>query len=106
MNKYKLVLKLYTSTTEIAKSIYKAILPDIYDTPSECTINARIENEYLFLEISCKRINLLRALYNSYFSVISMILHTLEVLYDESTKTSTRSTTDIDTISSFKRKLR
>ena len=99
LNKYELVLKLFTGSAKTAESIYKAILPDTYDTPPECIINTKIENEYLFLEINCKRINLLRALYNSYFSVISMILHALEVLCDEPTKTPTRSTTNTSTVS-------
>lgn len=67
----------------IIKALYKALYPETINPPSqECSSAMSIEEESLVAEIYCNRINLLRAVANSYLSIISMITKSLEVLED------------------------
>ncbi len=92
---YEVGLKITMSDPLFVKSLISSIFPDTYDVPRECRIILNNQDRIRVI-ISCKRINLLRALLNSYLSVISMLLHCLEVLEDEPTKTPTRGPTDPD----------
>ncbi len=92
---YEVGLKITMSDSLFIKSLFSSIFPDTHDVPRECRIILN-NQERIRIIISCRRINLLRALLNSYLSVISMLLHCLEVLEDEPTKTPTRGPTDPD----------
>ncbi len=94
---YEIGLKITISEPLFVKSLISSIFPDTHDVPRECRIILNNNNKNrIRIIISCRRINLLRALLNSYLSVISMLLHCLEVLENEPTKTSTRGSTDPD----------
>ncbi len=92
---YEVGLKITVSEPLFVKSLISSIFPDTHDVPRECRILLNNKNRIRII-ISCRRINLLRALLNSYLNVISMLLHCLEVLENEPTKTPTRGPTDPD----------
>ncbi len=92
---YEVELKITVSEPLFVKSLISSIFPDTHDVPRECRIILNNKNRIRII-ISCRRINLLRALLNSYLNVISMLLHCLEVLENEPTKTPTRGPTDPD----------
>ena len=69
----------------IIKSIYKSLYPDTETPPPGCTVKVSIINEEkLSLTMECERVSLLRALFNSYFSILSMIMHVYEGFMYES----------------------
>ncbi len=92
---YEVGLKITMNDSLFTKSLISSIFPDTRDVPGECRIILNNQDRIRII-ISCRRINLLRALLNSYLSVISMLLHCLEVLENEPTKTPTRGPTDSD----------
>ncbi len=66
----------------VLKSLYDALYPETTNPPSpECRSDIRLEGK-LVVEVYCNRINLLRAVANSYLSIISMIIKSLEVQED------------------------
>ncbi len=93
VNEYRVQLTL-KNKENILLSIYKSLYPDALYPPPECSIDLALNSEELTLVIKCKRISLLRALFNSYFSILSMILHVYEGLNDESAKNTSRSPED------------
>lgn len=65
--------------TKILRSLYNTLYPETVNPPSqECVSKIDLEEE-LVVVIECSRINLLRAVANSYLSIISMITKSLEV---------------------------
>ncbi len=69
------------SNIKIIKGLYKALLPESLNPPSEECKSSICENgDKLVITIQCSRVNLLRAVANSYLSIISMILRTIEGL--------------------------
>ncbi len=92
---YEIAIEIDHYDPKTSRSLAAAITPDTLDTPNECRVQVD-SSKRIRIIISCKRINLLRALLNSYLSVMSMILHCLEVLEYESTETPTRGPTDSD----------
>ncbi len=96
-NLYKIVLDI---KSKHSIHIYKAFKPDTLINPPDCNTEINTHNNTVTLTIECKRITLLRALTNSYFSIISMIKHILEELEHESTKYTTGSTTTTSPVSS------
>jgi len=92
---YEVAIEIENYDPRTSNSLITAITPDTHDTPHECKV--LVDNaKGIRIIISCKRINLLRALLNSYLSVTSMILHCLEVLGYEPAETPTRGPTDSD----------
>jgi tRNA threonylcarbamoyladenosine modification (KEOPS) complex Pcc1 subunit len=72
------------------ESIYKSLYPDTKTPPPDCNVHIESSNNELYLELTCKRVGLLRALFNSYFSILSMLIHVYEGFTNESTKNSSR----------------
>ncbi len=82
-NTYRVRLKI--KDPKLARHIYRSLLPDTLLNPKGCSSKLDlVEHHTLLLKIECSRITLLRALTNSYFSIISMIKHLLEELSNES----------------------
>ncbi len=80
-------------------AIHRALLPESTNPPSsECSIKHVVEGDKLVIEIYCSRINLLRAVANSYLGAIASLLKSIEVIGYESAEASTRSTTSSDRV--------
>ncbi len=89
INNYKIILTITSRDEKTLDSIYKALLPDARIPPPDCNVGLHLSEQGLVVELTCKRISLLRALVNSYFSIISMILHLREETIYEPAKDST-----------------
>lgn len=75
----KVVLK--SSNYRLLKAVYNALYPETVQPPSiECRIAQEIMKDKIMILIECNRINLLRAVTNSYLGVISSLLESLEVM--------------------------
>ncbi len=60
-------------------AVYGALYPESQQPPStECSISQVISGGKLVITIECDRINLLRAVANSYLGVISSLVQSLE----------------------------
>ncbi len=82
------------SDGSVLESIYRSLLPESLNPPSiECRVSLEYSLEELIVKIECDRINLLRAVANSYLGLISSIIRSVEEIGYESTKTTTRSST-------------
>ncbi len=77
-NKYVLSLDI-TGSKELLSAIFKSLYPDAKTPPPGCVIDI-VMDKGVHLEITCKRVSLLRALFNSYFSILSMLIHVYEGL--------------------------
>ena len=76
-NKLRIVIE--SSNLRLLEAIYNALYPETIQPPStECEINQSITGNKLVIIIKCDRINLLRAVTNSYLGVISSLLESLE----------------------------
>lgn len=75
---------------KIVNSLYKALLPESLNPPSlECRTDVKVDDCRLVIEIQCDRVNLLRAVANSYLGIISMVIRGLEGLgYERAKATS------------------
>ena len=63
---------------ELLKAIYESLLPETTRPPSiECRVLMGLGSR-LVIKIECDRINLLRAVANSYLGMLSTIIHSLE----------------------------
>ncbi len=63
---------------ELLKAIYESLLPETTRPPSiECRVSMGLGSR-LVIKIECDRINLLRAVANSYLGMLSTIIHSLE----------------------------
>jgi len=76
----KAVLKIKIETSrKILESIYKALYPETLNLPStECSAELSLNNSLLLIKILCSRVNLLRAVTNSYLGLISTIINAYE----------------------------
>lgn len=86
---YRIILTISSSDEKTLDSIYKALLPDTRVPPPDCNVGLYRIGRELVVELMCKRISLLRALVNSYFSIISMIMNLREETIHEPAKDST-----------------
>lgn len=59
-------------------SLYYSLKPDTIDLPVDCSVEISRSCDELTLYIRCRRVNDLRALFNSFFNIISTILHVKE----------------------------
>ncbi|ABN69963.1 hypothetical protein Smar_0863 [Staphylothermus marinus F1] len=74
----KAILELVISdkNEKLVNAIYNALDPETKTPSPGCIIELSKENlTKLILIIKCSRINMLRALHNSFLSTISMLLH-------------------------------
>ena len=77
--KYSLELEISEYDSRVLSSIMRALKPDTRNTPRECSVDVSMSSDNrLFLVIECDEISDLRALFNSYFNIISTILHIVE----------------------------
>ncbi len=76
-NKYILELIISNPDDEKLFSIKNALEPDTYNVPKDCRVFIEMKQK-LYLYIECSEINDLRALFNSYYSILSSILHIVE----------------------------
>jgi len=75
----RLKIVLESSNYRLLEAIYNALYPETIQPPStECRISQEIIHGKLLILIECDRINLLRAVTNSYLGVISSLLESLE----------------------------
>jgi len=65
----------------LASSIVSALKPDLEALPRECRGSIGLENpSTIILEVACSKSSILKALSNSFISIVLMLLETMEVL--------------------------
>ncbi|OYT39813.1 MAG: hypothetical protein B6U89_03455 [Desulfurococcales archaeon ex4484_58] len=80
MYNYELELLIDCYSEKTLKAIYNAIKPDTLDAPKNCSVDILLREKKISLTIRCIEINDLRALFNSYFSIISSLIRVEEVM--------------------------
>ncbi len=75
INKSVLEIKIKHNDEHLIESLYEALLPDTVIPAQNCMVDMSLENNELSLKITCDKINQLRALHNSFLSIISMLIH-------------------------------
>ncbi|MET1160632.1 MAG: KEOPS complex subunit Pcc1, partial [Thermoprotei archaeon] len=80
LNKYVLKLAIENKDAGFLRALAKSLEPDIHNLPHTCKAEITLFNESAELIIECREINDLRALFNSFYSIVSMILHLTEEL--------------------------
>ncbi len=80
--KAKLSIEVVSKDDGLLNSIYRALLPESVKPPSiECRVELVFQSKNkLVIDIECSRINLLRAVANSYLGTLSSLIKSLEVL--------------------------
>jgi len=78
--RYILELTISCNALEFLEAVKKALEPETLDVKESCiaTITLEREEKSLKLVLDCSEVNDLRALFNSYYSAISMLLHVWE----------------------------
>ncbi len=99
IKEYCLELFIKENDKKMLHSLFKALKPDTYNVPNNCNVKINLSEgkDQLYMRISCSKINDLRALFNSYYNIISTILHIWEE-ENESTITSTGGSTNSGTV--------
>jgi tRNA threonylcarbamoyladenosine modification (KEOPS) complex Pcc1 subunit len=75
INKSVLEIRIKHSDKSLLRSLYEALLPDTIIPAQNCIVNMGLKDNELSLKITCDKINQLRALHNSFLSIISMLIH-------------------------------
>lgn len=80
IEKCELELELSNTDKKFLEAVVKTLKPDTYSLPKDCFIDLNIFETKLIIKISCREISNLRALFFSYFTIISTILDLGDVL--------------------------
>lgn len=77
IKQYCLELIIKDNDLLMIESLFKSLKPDTYNTPETCniTLDLNKNEKQLYIGITCNRISDLRALFNSYYNIISTILY-------------------------------
>jgi len=74
-NKYVLELEIKSDNVRFLHSLHDALKPDTQNTPPNCRVDVCVDGKVFYLRIECLKLNDLRALFNSYYNILSSIMH-------------------------------
>ncbi len=76
----------------LLKAIHESLAPESKSLPSnECSLKHKLLGDLLEIEFDCDRVNILRALLNSYLGVLSSIMECVEEARNVGRESTSRS---------------
>ncbi|MEM1532888.1 MAG: hypothetical protein QW521_02740 [Desulfurococcaceae archaeon] len=76
----------------LLKAIHESLIPESKSLPSnECSLRHRLHGDLLEIEFDCSRVNILRALLNSYLGVLSSVMEYVEEAWNVDRESTSRS---------------
>ncbi len=76
----------------LLKAIHESLIPESKSLPSsECSLRHKLLGGVLEIEFDCSRVNILRALLNSYLGVLSSIMECVEEAWNVNRESTSRS---------------
>lgn len=76
----------------LLKAVHESLIPESKSLPSnECSLRHKFIGDLLEIEFDCSKVNILRALLNSYLGVLSSIMECVEEAWNVDRESTSRS---------------